>query len=178
MCSPTRRTFLRTGALAAISAGFALSSVRLAFGQESKQTNPALDFQVPYETQLDPVFNYTKATFEPYVGGLFSARGNDGRQVTLTLVAVRDLSDKVRARVSNETAAQFKRRQRVAVITTKSRATNTFALVFHASGPLSELSTIHQLDHAALGKFSLFLVGSEGESGRRVYEAVISHPAQ
>ena len=174
MCSPTRRTFLRTGALAAISAGFALSSVRIAFGQDNKQPNPALDFQIPYEAKLNPVFSYTKATFDPYVGGVFSARGNNGKQVTLTLAAVRDLS----GRAANETDEHFKRRQQSARITKKARATNAFSLVFRASGTLSELSTIHQLDHAALGKFSLFLVSSEDEQGRRLYEAVISHPAQ
>ena len=176
MCSPTRRTFLRAGALTAISAGFALSSVRIAFGQDKKQSNPALDFEIPYEAKLNPVFSYTKATFDPYVGGVFSARGSNGKRVTLTLVTVRGLNGATRA--SNETAAQFKRRQQTARITPKARATNTFTLVFRASGPLSELSTIHQLNHAALGKFSLFLVGSEDEQGRRLYEAVISHPAQ
>jgi hypothetical protein len=159
--------------LAAITAGIALSSARLAFGQDSKKANPALDFQVPYEAKLDPVFNYTKATFEPYVGGTFSGRGV-GKRVSLTLVSVRDQ----RAATAGPTSNTTKTPVNQAPITHKSRATETFTLVFSATEPLSDLSTIHQLEHTALGKFSLFLVHSEDEKGKHFYEAVISRPVQ
>ena len=178
--SPTRRTFLRTGALAAISAGFALGSVRLVFGQDSKKSNPSRDFEIPHEARLDPVFSYTMATFEPYVGGIFTTRGKGGQKVSLTLVKVKDVRPGARTRNPKGTAAQqaaHEARER-AKLTPKSRATDSFALTFRASGPLSDLSTIHQLEHAALGKFLLFLVESEDAEGRYIYEAVINHPVQ
>jgi hypothetical protein len=88
LTSPTRRTFLRTSALAVVSAGIALSPARIAFGQDTK--NPSQDFQIPYEAKLDQVFSYKKATFDPYVGGTFTTRGANGRGVNLTLVAIRE----------------------------------------------------------------------------------------
>jgi hypothetical protein len=176
--SPTRRTFVRTGVLAAVSAGFALSSVRLAFGQDSQESNPSLDFQIPYEAKLNPVFSYTKATFEPYVGGIFSARGVGGQKVSLTLVNIRDPQSTVTTTRSTSLRTTRVRTPVVVKITTKWRPTDTFTLTFRASGPLSELSTIHQLEHAALGKFSLFLVHSQDAAGQNFYEAVISHTVQ
>lgn len=171
MTSPTRRTFLRTSALAAVSAGIALSSARLAFGQDTKP-NPSQDFAIPYETKLDPVFSFTKATFDPYVGGVFTARGAGGRRVELTLTAVRA------PRTSTTTTSRSATTPVSTTLTSKARPVETFTLVFKASGPLSELSTIHQLEHAALGKFSLFLTGVEDEKGQQTYEAVITHIAQ
>jgi hypothetical protein len=161
--------------LTAIWAGIALSSARLAYGQDSKTTNPALDFQIPYQAKLDPVFSYKKATFEPYVGGTFTARGTDGRRVNLTLVSV---NDPLAAAAAQRASSLKKTPVKQAQLTLKSRPTETFTLVFSASGPLSELSTISQLEHAALGKFSLFLVHREDEKGRHTYEAVISRPIQ
>ncbi len=174
MTSPTRRTFLRTGALAAVSAGIALSPARLAFGQDTPKHNPSQDFQTPYEAKLDPVFSYRKATFEPYVGGIFTARGKGGKSVELTLVAVREM----RVSAAAKRAAAKSKGTESTPLTAKARPTETFTLVFSASGPLSELSTIHQLDHAALGKFSLFLVHGEDSKGQETYEAVITHAVQ
>ena len=169
MTSPTRRTFLRTGALAAITAGIALSPARLAFGQDTQ--TPSQDFQTPYEAKLDPVFSYTKATFDPYVGGVFTARGAGGRTVELTLTAV------LAPRTSTTTTSRSTTTVST-TLTSKARRLETFTLVFKASGPLSDLSSIHQIEHAALGKFSLFLTGVEDEKGQQTYEAVISHFAQ
>lgn len=171
---------MRTGALAAISAGFALGSVRLVFGQDSKKSNPALDFEVPYEAKLNPLFSYTMATFEPYVGGIFSARGVGGKKVSLTLVAVKDVRYGVRTRTSpgRPSAKGVRSVQEQSTLKPKSRPTDSFALTFRASGPLSDLSTIHQFEHAALGKFLLFVVHSEDAEGRDFYEAIISHPVQ
>ncbi|HEU4597529.1 MAG TPA: twin-arginine translocation signal domain-containing protein [Pyrinomonadaceae bacterium] len=170
MTSPTRRTFLRTGALAAVAAGIALSPARLAFGQDTK-TTPSQDFEIPYEAKLDPVFSYTKATFDPYVGGVFTTRGTGGKRVEMTLVAVHGQSTTTRTAVrSGETVST--------ALTSKARPVETFTLVFHAAGPLSDLSTIYQIEHAALGKFSLFLVRTKDEKDKEVYEAVISRLAQ
>lgn len=171
MTSPTRRTFLRTGAVAAVSAGIALSPMRLAFGQNSQQPNPSQDFQIPYEAKLDPVFSYRKATFDPYVGGVFTARGKGGKRVELTLVAVQEMKNPAGASARSGGTQSTK-------LTAKARPTESFTLVFRASGPLTDLSTIHQLEHAALGKFSLFLVGDEDAKGQQTYEAVINHAVQ
>jgi hypothetical protein len=160
---------MRTGALAAISAGIALSPARLAFGQDTQ--TPSQDFAIPYEAKLDPVFSFTKATFEPYVGGVFKGRGAGGRVVELTLTAVR--SPRTSTTTTSRSATTVS-----TTLTSKARPVETFTLAFKASGPLSDLSTIYQLEHAALGKFSLFLTGVKDEKGRQTYEAVITHLAQ
>ena len=173
MTSPTRRTFLRTSALAAASAAIALSPARLAFGQDTKKQNPSQDHEIPYEAKLDPVFSYRKETFDPYVGGAFAARGADGKRVTLTLVSVNEERRSSSSRAAGKSGGTEK-----TPLTAKARPTESFTLIFRASGPLSELSTIHQLDHAALGKFSLFLVHATDAKGQETYEAVINHAVQ
>jgi len=120
-------------------------------------TRPALDFQIPYEAKQAPVFYYTRTTFEPYVGGIFTARARR-RNVNLTLQSIRDCTPNPKSR-----------------ITTKSRTSDCFALVFRASAPLTELTTIQQIEHGALGKFDLFLTRRDDERGVIFYEAVINH---
>jgi hypothetical protein len=56
------------------------------------------------------------------------------------------------------------------------RRTDCFSLLFRSTAPLSQLSSIHTLEHAALGKFDLFLTESVGR-GEYFYEAVINHVA-
>lgn len=156
----SRRSFLRSGTLAAIAAGCILSAPRLSFGQN--RTTPAADFQLPFEATQNPVYYYTQETFEPYVGGIFRGRGG-GRTVNLELV-------KVKGHPAPRSARALMRRP--------ARATRGFTLVFRADGPLSEITTIHTLEHAALGRFDIFLTRrGEGEGGRIIYEAVFTHLA-
>jgi hypothetical protein len=55
--------------------------------------------------------------------------------------------------------------------------TRGFTLNFRADGPLSEITTIHRLDHAALGRLDLFLTHRVDERGQHFYEAVFNHLA-
>ena len=155
----SRRSFLRSGTFAALAAGCALGAPHLVFGQDSRG-GAAADHQLPFEATQNPVFYYTQSTFEPYVGGIFSGRGG-GRTVNLELV-------RVSGHVPTRNAPKMARKA--------SPATRSFSLTFHADGPLSELSTIHTLEHAALGRFDLFLTRrGEDEAGRIIYEAVFTH---
>lgn len=158
----SRRSFLRSGTLAALAAGSVLSAPHLIFGQDSKRTPPAADFDIPFEATQNPVFYYTQATFEPYVGGIFRGRGA-GRVVNLELLSVE-------GHVPSKGAARLMRKA--------GRATRGFTLTFRADGPLSEITTIQRLDHAGLGRLDLFLTRrGEGERGRIIYEAVFNHLA-
>jgi len=157
--SLTRRVFLKSGAVSVLAAGFLIQPVRSAFAQSLTPANPAQDFQVPYEAKLAAVFSYTRATFEPYVGGIFQTRGVAGKTVELTLVSVRDCTPDAKSQK----------------VTKKSRPSDCFTLNFRASGPLSDLSSIYRLEHAALGQFDLFLT-RRGEPDKEIfYEAVINH---
>ncbi len=155
----SRRSFLRSGTLAALAAGCVLGTPHLAFGPDSKRTTPAADFEIPFEATQSPVFYYTQATFEPYVGGIFSGRGA-GRTVNLELLSVEGYA-------APRSAARL--------VSKAGRATRGFRLTFRADGPLSEITTIHRLDHAGLGRLDLFLTRRDGERGQIFYEAVFNH---
>ena len=156
--SVSRRSFIRSAAVCALATGALLRNPLAAFGQAAGG-GAAQDFPIPYEATISPVFNYTKATFEPYLQGIFLAAGGRSRTVELQLVEIRSyvppsglLFIPVRAQ----------------------RRADCFSLLFSSAAPLSQLSSIHTLEHAALGKFDLFLTESIGR-GEYLYEAVINH---
>jgi hypothetical protein len=145
--------------MTALMAGLLIKPGAFAFGQNLRRTDPAFDFQIPYEAQKDAVFYYTRTTFEPYVGGIFSTRGIGGKTVNLTLLSVRDCTPDAKS----------------LKVTKKSRPSNCFALNFRSPVPLSDLTTIYRLDHGALGQFNLFMTRRGATRGGIIYEAVINH---
>jgi hypothetical protein len=156
----SRRSFLRSGTLAALAAGCALVTPHLTFAQDRKRPTHGADYDLPSEIARSPVFHYTQATFEPFVGGIFLGRGG-GRTVNLELLSVKGHLPPKGAPRSRHKAG---------------RATRGFTLTFRADAPLSEITTIHPLEHAALGRFDLFLTRrGEDEEGRIIYEAVFNH---
>ncbi len=150
--SVSRRSFIRSAAVCALATGALLRTPLAAFGQA------AVDYPIPYEATTSPVFHFTRATFEPYLNGIFLAAGGRSRTVELQLVAIRDYAPPSAARLT----------------TRMHRRTDCFSLLFRSSAPLSQLSSIHTLEHAALGEFDLFLTESAGR-GEYLYEAVINH---
>lgn len=158
--SVSRRNFMRSGALTALSAGIMLKGGSLTFAQKLKQATRRLDLPVvPYEAQTDLLFIATQATFEPYIGSIFQARGARGGNVNLTLMSVKTYQPNPTTKIT----------------TGKTQQTDCFSLMFKASGPLPTFSSIPSLYHAALGKLDIFLVLHEGAAGKISYEAVINH---
>ena len=156
--SVSRRNFMRSGALTALSAGLMLKC-GLALGQKLKQATPGLDLPVPIDAQKEFLFMANRATFEPYVGSIFQASGARGGKVNLTLMSVTPYQPDPKTKITTVTARQ----------------TDCFSLMFKASGPLPTFSSIPSLYHAALGRLDLFLVPHEGAAGKLSYEAVINH---
>jgi hypothetical protein len=138
--------------------GLALDSIPRAFGQQLRKHDPAQDFQVSFEAKQAPTFAFRRETFEPYLKGVFklSAAANS---VEATLVSVRDCTPSANS----------------AKVTKKSRPSDSFALVFRADGKLTDLTTIYDVEHAALGRFPLFLTRRDGPQGKYFYEAVFNH---
>ena len=157
--SVSRRSFIRSAAVCALATGALLRNPLAAFGQAAGG-GAAFDFPIPYEAALSPVFNYTKATFEPYLKGIFLAAGGRTRTVELQLIEIRGYAP--------PSGGLF--------ITRAYRQVDCFSLLFRSAAPLSQLSSIHTLEHAALGKFDLFLTESVVR-GEYIYEAVINHVA-
>lgn len=154
----TRRSFLRSGATAALTTAVALNVAPLAFGQIGAKPDPARDFQTPYEAKQGPLFSFKRETFEPYVGGTFRVRAG-AHAVDMTLTKVRGCEISARGRG----------------LTKKARQSDCFALVFTADETLTDLTSIYDVEHAALGSFALFLTRRDGPRGTYFYEAVFNH---
>ena len=146
---------MKAGALSALAAGFVLNFADLALAQTS---TPSQDFPIPQEAKTDAVFYYQKSTFDPHLNTTFRARAR-GEVVELVLVKITDSSSPGRS-----------------ALTRRARVSQGFTLLFRASAPLTEITTIHTLEHDALGQFSLFLERASAKESRVLYyEAVINH---
>lgn len=144
--SVSRRRFLKSGAISAMSAGLVLQSTRSAFGGNSAGKSLGL-------SSAGGRFNYSRANFEPHLGSTFKVRlGKDS--VNLKLI---DLVDYQRS---------SKRQMPVT-------GTESFVLAFRAPKTLHHHSTTQKLEHPALGKFDLFMTGSQ-DRGKIFYTAVIN----
>lgn len=153
----SRRTFLRSGTTAVLVTGLALDTLPRTFAQQVHKHDPKQDFQVSYEAKQDAAFQFKRETFQPYLHGIFrlSAGANS---VEATLVSVRDCTPNPKQKV-----------------TKKARPSDSFALVFRADGKLTDLTSIYEVEHAALGRFPLFLTRRDGPQNKYFYEAVFNH---
>jgi hypothetical protein len=154
----TRRSFLKSGAITVLTTSIAVNSGALAFGQDRQKPNPALDFKIPFQAQQSPLFYFKRETFQPYVGGLFRVSAG-AHSINMTLTGVRDCTP---------TAASSK-------VTKKARMSDCFALEFSSTDKLTDLTTIYDIEHGALGKFALFMTRRDGPRGTYFYEAVFNH---
>jgi len=153
----SRRFFLKTGSLTALAAGLVLNPNITIFGQSNTQSNPG--HQIPTSAQQQPAFMFTRATFEPYVGGIFQAPDASGHMISMTLLSATTNKPKANTRLSTRTAAE----------------TDSFSLMFRATEELPPYASIHRLSHPALGQFDLFLTPQKQENGVVLYEAVFNH---
>lgn len=155
----TRRSFLRSGATAALTTAIALKAAPLAFGQISSKPDTTRDPQIPYEAKQSPLFTFKRETFQPYVGGTFRVRaGANAVDMKLTKVTGCDVSERGR-KLTKKPAKQ----------------TDCFSLTFASDEALTDLTTIYDIEHAALGSFALFMTRSDGPRGTYFYEAVFNH---
>jgi hypothetical protein len=90
------------------------------------------------------------------VGGYFTSVNARGEVVELQLIKLKPF------RVQNR-------------LTDRSLLTDSFALTFRASSELPPFTSIHKINHPALGDFELFLTPRRGENRELLYEAVFNH---
>jgi len=154
----TRRSFLKSGAVTVLMAGIALELVPSAFAQSNQHPDPTKDFPVPFEAQQSAIFYFKQETFEPYLGGVFRASAG-AKTVEMTLVEVRNCAPSP---------------QNYKVTKKPARPSECFALVFRSSGKLTDLTAIYDIEHAALGKFALFMTRRDGPGDTHFYEAVFN----
>jgi hypothetical protein len=156
----TRRSFLRSGAMTVMLTGLALDSVPLAFAQQLRRFDPSQDFQVSSEAKQEATFYFRRETFEPYLNGVFKLSAG-ANTVEATLVSINDCSPTER---------------KSGKMTKKWRLSAGFVLVFRAGEKLTDLTTIYDVEHGALGKFPLFLTRIDGPQDTHLYEAVFNRP--
>jgi len=156
-----RRNFLISSFRFAGSAAFALGVTRLGFAQKARGRVEIISrpsSEIPTAAQRDPVFMFTRATFDPYVGGYFQAPNARGEMVSLKLLKAESYAPNRNTRLS----------------TGRTIATDSFTLLFSASEALPLFSSMHTITHGALGAFTLFLTRSDGPSREIYYQAVFN----
>jgi hypothetical protein len=156
MATP-RRVFLKSALMSLAAAGLISQSARFAFGQKDRLKDSHGNFQIPAQALGDPLFHFTQATFEPYLGSEFHVTVGPYKSVNLKLVKVEDRRPRVLQKGMPRTEGEC------------------FLLLFQASGKLSDLQQTYVLQHEALGKFSLFLVNAGEKANVLYYSAIINH---
>lgn len=154
----SRRSFLRSGAVTVLAAGFVAGAGVRALGQQGSRPDPRFDFQLPAEAQRSALYFFKRDTFEPYVGGVFTAHAG-AHSIEMTLTRVTDCTP---------TDKSMK-------VTKRARLSDCFSLTFSSKGTLTDLTTIYDVEHAALGTFPLFMTRRDLPDGTYVYEAVFNH---
>jgi hypothetical protein len=149
--SNSRRLFIKSGTLAALTAGLALKGVHSVVAQ--KRGNA--EFRIPSAVQRDPLMAYDRSAFEPYVNSIFQVPDALGRMISLTLVSVKNYVPP-RTRITTGTLPP----------------TDSFSLMFRAERSLPPFTSIHRMRHAALGDFNIFLTPRISSDGNWFYEAV------
>jgi hypothetical protein len=111
--------------------------------------------------------SFSMQTFLPLVNSSFAVHSGSTTSTWLTLLSVEDMTPK--------TPTGF---PAMAVLPKPSRtpqpSLNTFALHFLGTGENLSQDT-YELEHAALGRFLLFIVPSNSGTGRETYTAIFNH---
>ena len=162
--SVNRRSFLKSGASSALAAAFGLiyAAPTRGLGKPKAKDAPrsTLDVRVPFGARQSPLFYFTRGTFQPYVGGVFVASAG-GKSITMTLVEVRGFTPKAWGKFSPG----------------RVQPTDSFALQFSSTDgdELTDLTSVYNIRHGALGEFPLFMTRRDGPAGTSLYEAVLNH---
>ncbi|HYG79463.1 MAG TPA: hypothetical protein VD861_03705 [Pyrinomonadaceae bacterium] len=152
-----RRKFIKAGIVAAACAGVPLT-IGPATAQKQQGTGRRQEgyFAIPAEVQNDPTSYYNMATFAPYVKtGFLILIGRTWRH--MKLIEVKNL----RPAAGSAPADNLD---------------ECFSLTFMAGRGQKIEQKVYSIRHAALGKFSLFLVpvGRRTRTSPEYYEAVIN----
>jgi hypothetical protein len=146
--SVTRRKFMKAGIMVAACAGIPLKA-QLTGAQKvvdsSLKTPSAVKATSP--EAADMLGYYNKSTFTPHVNTTFLVRLNDSTVGRIKLVEVKDYTN-----ASGAAAGQER-----------------FSLFFKARGGVNIPQNTYEVEHAALGTFSLFIVPVGLRSGGAQY---------
>ena len=155
----SRRKFMKAGIMVAACAGIPLQA-QFTNSQEAgsrRSTTPPAIEALP-EIETDVLSYYNRSTFAPHVNTEFRVRLNSSKVRRIKLVEVRDYMD---------ASAQ----QRTMVGTNE----ECFSLFFTAPSGKTFPQNTYEVEHAALGKFMLFIVPvGMRTSGDQYFEAAFN----
>jgi hypothetical protein len=143
----SRRKFIKAGmimtAVAAAPLTFAKAAAAQKVGDGSLHSLSGI--KGPGRRQPDLVGDYDKSTFAPYVGTEFRVAVNRSKVRTITLVEINDSQDASAKDVLPKGEC--------------------FSLLFSSPAGMTFPQKTYEVEHAALGKFALFLVPVERHTG-------------
>jgi hypothetical protein len=139
----SRRQFLKSATIVAVAAAIPQTLEKVVGAQPITSTNSDL-FPVPIEAETDPLYNYRRSSFQPYVNSIFEV-SNGGAWVPLTLSTVAD---------TGIPESGKKKRQ----VTTDVTQEHRFSLLFLGSMDTPLRQDTYNIRHAALGSFRMLLV--------------------
>ncbi len=144
----TRRNFILTSGMATLTATV-LSPWQEIFGQTLKAGNL---FPIPPESTSNPLNYLKREHFEPFINSFFQVQKPEGRIVKIQLIEAADLRNG-----SNEK---------------QGFAGDSYSLLFQDAKNSKLPQGAYEMNHSALGKFTLLLVPT-GLRGNR-YESIIN----
>ena len=146
----SRRGFIKRGSLLVLAAGVSLGSADRIFGRDTSIESGAIQGDLPPSGDTPAAFNYSKATFTPYVNTVFRIYSGSSIVIT-TLVKAEDIGP-----VPDQNVV----------------GSECFVLKFSGTQTLPQ--NTYRIEHDALGRFDLFLVPA-GKDKKGVYtQAVIN----
>jgi hypothetical protein len=158
--STSRRSFVKSGIVVGLvaAAGFNLKNLVSAQERTPGVASSATITSVPEEAKTDDVFYFKKSTFESYLNTEFVVRLG-ATTTTMKLVQIVDCSTSLSDK---------------SVTVSKGEC---FALIFKANRKFPKSIPILPLEHAALGRFELFLETAKNMDDPKgiYYQAVINH---
>ena len=151
----SRRSFLRASATIALSAALPLGLSTLAAGQKRRPAPPKAERpSIPAEAQRNPLYNYTRETFSPYVNSVFIV--NSIPLAEIVLIEVKETPLVVDKRASRTPTGEC------------------FTLTFRGPNRTRFEQNTYTVEHAALGKFDLFITPTDKPGREQLYTAVIN----
>jgi hypothetical protein len=144
----SRRGFMKRGSLLVLAAGVSLSSADRIFGRDTAIESGAKQGDLPPTGDTPAAFNYSKATFTPYVDTVFRIYSGTSMAIA-TLVKVEDIGP-----VPDHNVV----------------GSECFVVRFRGTETLPQ--NTYRIEHAALGRFDLFLVPA-GKDKKGIYTQAI-----
>lgn len=147
----SRRGFLKRGSLLVLGAGTSLGFANPVFGRDTYTDYHGSNQGDLLKNNKPAQFNFTKATFVPYVNTVFRIYPDSSKALKTTLVSVGDIGP---------------------VPDQKKAGRECFVLRFRGTELLRQ--NTYRIEHEVLGQFQLFLVPAGKNKKGVYYQAVIN----